>query len=368
MFLTTGLGVGGAERQICDLSDELAASGYSIIILYLTGEAVYRPADGKVKLIKINMEKSILGFLKGYFYTRKVIQRLKPDILHSHMVHANIFSRLIRLSTKIPILINTAHSKNEGNYARMLSYRMTDFLSDLVTNVSYEAVNEFILKKVTTKSKIRTVHNGINCQKFSFNSEYRIQKRYELNLNADTPLILSVGRLTEAKDYPNLLRAFSILNLPIKPHLAIIGAGEIEDQLKAYASELGCEDRVHWLGLRFDVEEWYSACDLFVLSSLWEGFGLVVAEAMSSECLVVCTNAGGVSEVINDDRFLVPVSDSESLAAKITEVFNLTTEEKQIIVKNHREHIVSNFSLQSICQKWRNIYETFLFSHKRIER
>ncbi|HFK3157185.1 TPA: glycosyl transferase family 1, partial [Citrobacter sedlakii] len=90
----------------------------------------------------------------------------------------------------------------------MLSYRFTDYLSDINTNVSKEALREYIDKKFFSEAKSIVVYNGVDTEKFSFSIEKRLSIRKILSIDVNDKLILSVGRLNPAKDYPNLLSAF----------------------------------------------------------------------------------------------------------------------------------------------------------------
>ncbi|MBD3842336.1 MAG: glycosyltransferase, partial [Campylobacterales bacterium] len=125
-LLITGLGMGGAERQVVDLADRFASLDHNILIIYLTGEAIVLPSNPSIRVIGMNMSKTPWSFLTTYRRIRSLIQSFKPDILHSHMVHANIIARLLRLSIRIPRLICTAHNTNEGGTLRMWLYRVTD--------------------------------------------------------------------------------------------------------------------------------------------------------------------------------------------------------------------------------------------------
>ena len=272
------------------------------------------------------------------------------------MFHANIFSRLLRLFVKMPVLICTAHNKNEGGKLRMFIYRITDWLATISTNVSQEAVDAFIEQKATKPGRMLPFYNGIDTGLFSYRETARKIKREQINISNDTPLILAVGRLTEAKDYPNLLRAFSNLNAPVQPKLVIIGDGEEKENLQRLSKELNVSDNVIWLGICHDVQDWMSACDLFVLSSAWEGFGLVVAEAMACERVVIGTNSGGVSEVINKYGLIVPTENTPMLTSAIKRYLSLSDNERNIIGKQARCHIVDNFSLDNISQEWLNLY------------
>ncbi|HHR6393512.1 TPA: glycosyltransferase [Providencia alcalifaciens] len=355
-LIITGLGMGGAEKQVCALADKLAINNEVMLISLSSDNVVNTPENKKIQLISLRMNKTPYGFISAIIKARKILKKFKPDILHSHMFHANIFSRVLRLLYNKPALITTAHSSNEGGTLRMFTYRITDCMSTITTNVSEEAVTAFIEKKAVKKNKIIAMYNGIDTELFIDSEINRNKRRQDLNISNSTPLLLAVGRLTKAKDYPNLLRAFSSISTTSHAHLAIIGDGEEKDNLISLAKELNIYNKVHWLGLKKNVHEWMSACDLFILSSAWEGFGLVVAEAMSCKRIVIGTDCGGVKEVIGNNGFVVPSNDSEALSLCIEKALNLSSVEKKNIGLNARKHIENNFSLDSIITKWISLY------------
>ncbi|AXX02646.1 glycosyltransferase [Cronobacter sakazakii] len=355
LFVITGLGLGGAEKQLCLLADKLVQRNYDVAIVALNGEIEVTPKSNEVKLINLRMQKNPLGLLNAVLRLAKIIKDFKPQIVHGHMFHANIIARLARLIAPGNYkLVCTAHSKNEGGKVRMLAYRVTDCLCDITTNVSDEALTDFIKKKAFRKYKSRVVYNGIDTDLFKYDENIRNELRKQLNINDNCFLILAVGRLTEAKDYPNLLSAMQ--KLPDNYKLVIIGEGEARHQVERNIIDLQLQSAVMLLGRIMDVARYYSACDIYVSSSQWEGFGLVVAEAMSCERLVVATNAGGVAEVVGDKRFIVPISDANALASKIIEVTNSDANTKTKIMQRNRNHIVDTFSIDSIVNNWLDIY------------
>jgi glycosyltransferase involved in cell wall biosynthesis len=326
----------------------------------MSGEILIAPSNKEIEIIALSMRRNPLSFLLAYFKARKEIKKFKPDIVHSHMVHANIFARLLRITTPMPKLVSTSHNSYEGGSLRAFICRITDPLSTLSTNVSQEATESIMKRGSVNKAKVATVHNGINIGKFHFNEMKRKELRREIGVDQQIPLILSVGRLAPAKDYPNLLRAFAAIKgrTPIEPQLAIIGGGALETELKALAAKLGVTDRVHWLGIKTNVNEWMSATDLFILSSAWEGFGLVVAEAMSAERVVVATDCGGIKEVLGNNGFLVPPHSSGALAEAIVTALNLYPEDARQMGAASRSHVEQNFSMSAITQKWLALYRS----------
>jgi glycosyltransferase involved in cell wall biosynthesis len=356
-LLITGLGMGGAERQVVDLADRFAAFNHTILIIYLTGEAVVLPSNPSIRVISMGMTKTPWSFLITYRRIRSLLQSFKPDVLHSHMVHANIMARLLRLFTEIPRLICTAHNTNEGGALRMLAYRTTDALADISTNVSQEAVESFIAKKAVSPGRMIAMVNGIDTEKFMFNSFARERIRAEESISDNTSLLLCVGRLEDQKDYPTMLRAFKIVQQKnTEVYLWIVGIGEELPALLKMAEALDIQNKVKFLGLRHDIPELMSACDIFCLSSSYEGFGLVVGEAMSCERVVVATDCGGVKEVVGKSGILAPPNSPEDLAQGIEQALQLSSNEKYLMANAARQRVLQCFSLDTITYQWLSLY------------
>lgn len=350
LYVITGLGLGGAEKVVADLADQMIAFGHNVKIAYLTGEILVKPASSDVEIIALGLN-SLKDFLIASKKYQRLIKSFRPEIVHAHMVHANIFARLNRTFCPVPKLICTAHSSNEGGRVRMMAYRLTNGLSDVNTNVSQEATQAMVNKGAFTKSNVVTIYNGIDLNKFKNNSRSISEEPSTLNL-------IAVGRFTDAKDYPNLINAFAILkknNRAIK--LTIVGDGELKPQIESLIKEFNLDKDITLLGRRSDIAELLSQADIFVLSSKFEGFGLVVAEAMACECYVVATDSGGVAEVMGDTGYLVPIQNSQALAGALQDTINLSKEDRSENNKKARARVEEFFSLEASVKKWLALYE-----------
>ena len=352
LYVITGLGLGGAERVVVDLADQMNALGHTVKIAYLTGEVLVRPASDKIEIIALNLN-SKNDLLSAPIKYKKLLKKFRPDIVHAHMVHANIFARVNRIGCSVPKLICTAHSSNEGGKARMLAYRFTNRLSNINTNVSQKATESLISKGAFSKNNLITVYNGIDLSKF--------EKNKSINTDRDNNIIdiISVGRLSDAKDYPNLINAFAELkkNITTNVRLTVVGDGELRPQIEALIKQLDLDNDITLLGRRSDIPELLSQAGIFVLASKYEGFGLVIAEAMACECYVVATDSGGVSEVMGDTGQLVPTQDSKALATALQDAIKLSNVDKENNNNNARARVEQLFSLQTSVQKWLELYE-----------
>ena len=357
MFLITGLGMGGAEKVVTSLADALADKGHEVCIAYMTGAAVVLPVSASIRIISLGMA-SKLDAAGAFFKLGRLIRDFQPDVVHSHMFHANILARLVKLVAPVRRLISTAHSSNEGGSMRMLVYRLTDSLADLSTNVSDEAVEAFIKAKAVRPGRMITVHNGIAIHSFEFNASARARLRQALLVGDRCQLILAVGRLHDAKDYPNLFHALA--QLPANDfnyQLFIAGDGPLIGYLEALVAQLGIAERVRFLGLRDDVADLMSAADIFVLSSAWEGFPIVVMEAMASERVLVATDCGGIREAIGDAGYLVRPKDSKALAHALQAALKLSATQCTALGRAARQRVVKLYALDAVVIKWLQIYK-----------
>jgi len=358
LLVITSLGVGGAERLVTSLADRYAAIGHEVMLVRFHGEAELCPGDPRVRLENLDMRRSPMGVLVATLRFRRLVLEFRPDVVNSHLVHANILTRLLRLVTPITRLVSSAHNNNEGSQLRMAAYRLTDSLADVSTNVSESAVEVFRRARAVRPGQMVAIHNGIDARAFAYDADERCRVRQEFGIDNNTPLLLAVGRLWEAKDYPNLLQAFSLLEVAgSSPMLVIAGEGPLHQELFDLAVALGVSDRVTFLGVRQDVPALMSACDVFVLSSAWEGFGLVVAEAMSCQRLVVATDCGGVSEVLGNAGILVPARDSLALSSGLSRALDLSDAERTRIGTLARARVLSHFSFESTAEGYLSLYE-----------
>lgn len=354
LYVITGLGLGGAEKVVCDLADQMVLKGHIVKIAYLTGEAIVTPKSQEIEIIYLGLI-NFKSLIKASVKYQRLINAFQPDIVHAHMVHANIFARINRLSHEIPKLICTAHNSNEGGKIRMLAYKYTTSLSDINTNVSKEASRALIDKGAFTEDNLITVYNGIDLDKFNVDKT----NNDVISMDKNFVSCISIGRFNEQKDYPNLLEAIALLDkkskIPVKFQIA--GDGTLRSEIESLIDKLSLDDYVVLLGNRKDIPELLNHSKFFILSSKHEGLPTVVVEAMACRCFVIATDCGGTAEIMGDTGILIPPQDSQALAAAIQKALLLSDEE---IAQNNikaRKRIEELFSLEKSVEKWLEIYE-----------
>lgn len=349
----TGLGVGGAERVVCDLSDTLFNKGDDVKIIYLYGDAKLQPKE-KIHIEKVDIRNPFFAIINLI----KIVRSYKPDIVHGHMFHANIIVRFLKLVFPKLTIINTAHSGNEGGMLRMYLYRSTNRLISLFTNVSKGAVDEFVKKGAVKRGEMIPLANGINISKFRYNNIFYKKIRELHQLEHDSFLIVSVGSLREAKGFDLAIKSAEFLkkNHKIKFKWLIIGAGPLRGDLEELVNTSSLQDVVSFVGNKNNINEYYSASDLFVSTSRWEGFGLVIAEAIANELPVVSTETSGAKEIIFDKRYLCKIGDVKDLSSNVVNALSMTKLEREKYIKNNRNYVLDNYSIDKYCDNWRELY------------
>ncbi|WP_420177122.1 glycosyltransferase [Kerstersia gyiorum] len=351
LFVITGLGGGGAERQLVDVADKLSEKGNDVIIAHLLNNVKIRPQKENIRLVYLGLKvKNPFSLILAAYNLRKLIKKERVEVVHSHMVHANLLSRFVRLFVKIPLLVCTAHSNNEGGVVRMLLYRWSHGLCDVMTSVSQDTAIEFEKRGAVPIGGITAICNGIDVNKFVPNKEKNKKCRHKF---------LAVGRLVEAKDYPNLLLAFSDLSRQVPSvSLDIVGDGPLREMLESKIIELNMEHNVRLLGWREDIDKLMRIYDFFVISSSYEGFGLVVAEAMASGMPVISTDSGGVREIIGNFGYIVPISNFSALSEMLRKAIDLTDDQYETLALGGRQRIVENYSIDSTVNQWLKLYKS----------
>jgi glycosyltransferase involved in cell wall biosynthesis len=364
LFLSTSMGMGGADRQLLSAAQELRARGNEVLIVSLTPLG---PMGLQGKAMGLQMESLEMrrGFPdpRGLLRLRRLVRAWRPDVLHSHMVHANLMARALRLVVALPVLVSTIHNIYEGGRPWMIAYRLTNRLVDAMTIISQAAADRFINEGIVPKQLLRVVPNGVDIDLLQdVPAGARDAHRRALGLEREF-VWAAVGRFETAKDYPNLLRAFAeVLERHPRAVLVLIGQGSLQRETETLAQDLGLRDRVKFLGVRNDVPELMSAADGYVMSSAWEGMPMVLLEAAAAGLPIVATRVGGNQEVVRDGEsgFLVPPGAPDQLAMAMLRLMALSEADRRSMGDRGRDHVRVHYGLSRVVERWEELYRTML--------
>jgi glycosyltransferase involved in cell wall biosynthesis len=269
-----------------------------------------------------------------------------------------MLARALLLTCRSTRLISTLHNEYEGGRARMLALRLTDFLSVHTVAVSQAVAERALQLRIVPPEKCRVILNGIDIASLTPDEERRATSRSAMGAGRDF-IWLSAGRLVPAKDYSNLLLAFSQVHAAApETQLWIAGEGDAEyaEALQIKTIQLGLKQAVRWLGLRRDVAALLDAADAFALGSAWEGMPLAIAEAMAMEKPVAATGVGGVGELVDHCGLTVPPRDPNALARAMLTILNTPPAARRFLGQSARQRIVEHFNIERKADQWEALY------------
>ena len=347
--------------QVFYLASELRRRGWRVsVISMLPPEALVDRLEAEgIEFASLDMRRKVPD-PRMLFRLAALLRKWQPQILHCHMVHANLLGRMARLLVSIPVVISTAHNINEGGRLRELLYRITDPLTNITTQISRIAMDHYIRIGAVPANRIRFIPNGLDLELFRADSEIRREIRDQLQLPAKF-VWLAVGRFDEAKDYPNMLHAFARATVAHPGLLLLVGGDGLEDEMTPLAHKLGIADSVRFLGIRDDVQQLMKGVDGYLMSSAWEGMPMVLLEAAATGLPIVTTDVGGNREVVRDgvSGFVVEPRDPDGLAGAIQRMMALPDEQRRSMGESGRKLVEKHFGLQPIVDQWEALYAEF---------
>lgn len=320
LFVTVGYTLGGSENMIARIAPLLRNRGYKVRVLAFKG---WGPVSDKLKVSGIECiallgrGKFDIRILWRYFF---YLCEYPPDVIIAFLYRAYIPSRIFGFLLGIANISSVRDVDPFINPMQVFLEKITANLSSAIYSCS-EAVSGFLTRDIgINKEKVVTIPNGIdvNCYSVKIN---KYKKLKELGLNKNLKIVGTVCRLVEPKKgLEILLEATHKLQKEIDFQLVVVGSGKDESKLRLMAEKK--DINVLFLGERKDIREILKIMDVFVLASLYEGFPVVILEAMASRISVVASRVGGLTEAVLDGKsgFLVEPGNSDELAAKVKEL------------------------------------------------
>lgn len=308
-----GLDRGGAERLARGLHQDLRAAGHDARLIAL--EAC--DLDGLEDAVS-------LGFAsprdpRGALALARVLRRdLRPgDVVHAHLFPSTLYVSALKRARMIRVpCAMTEHNtwnRRRGHAPGRALDRTVYGGFDRIATISDQTEAALLQSQPSCAERTQVVINGTRL----LFDKVPVRARAR-----NPPVILSMGRLVRAKNYPAALKALARLtDRPWRYHIA--GAGPDEAELRAQMRALGLEERVVFLGHVGDIQSVLEEADLFLMPSLWEGFGLAAVEAMNAGLPVVASDVPGLREVVAPTGApLVAPDDCDALASAIARLLD----------------------------------------------
>lgn len=338
LHIITTIERGGAENQLLTLAKCQVASGRKVIILPLKGkldlESEFVSAGARIDRVLHNR-----NFLFQILLLTKLLI-CTPSLIHAHLPRAEILVALVPLKLDFVFTRHNSEQFFPGKGALVSKYLSRFVAARAKSGIAISnAVKKFLNDSGEIKSDyiLDVVHYGLNSDFRKNSTEVYVRESYQ-NLRIGT-----VGRLVPQKDYGTLLRAFQLNSLHDPgATLTIIGEGHLQSKLIENADSLSLSNKIHWVGKTPVVNEFMNKFDIFILTSIYEGFGLVLLEAMQSHIPIIASDNSSIPEVIGAKHLgLCQTGNYEDFAAKLR-LFASPRIRQQVIAMQNKQLLLYN--------------------------
>lgn len=372
LYVTTGLGTGGAERMLYNLLSMLNQERFSPVVVSLidNGTVGDRIEALGIPVHTIGMEAGRLPTPNVFWRLIHLVREIKPDLIQGWMYHGNLAAQLASIFSQlrnIPVLWNIQHSMYSLEYekkttraviqlgAKLSKYPISVVFVSQTGKLQHEAIGY-------CSNNSCVIPNTSDTSLFIPSFEAKLSVRSELGLAENTFLIGLFARYHPMKDHSNFLHAAALL-LKYHPDIHFLLAGTEVNQenqtLYQLLEQLGLFNHVHLLGERNDMPRLTAALDIASSASAYgEAFPLILGEAMSCGVPCVVTDVGDSGWIVGNTGTVVPSKNPELLANAWKELIDLSAEGRENLGKAARARIIEDFSLSSVVGQYEKLYES----------
>ena len=361
LHIINSLATGGAEKLLLETLPKYNALGLKADLLLLNG------ADTPF-LHELQKQNCCGIFILGTGspYHPKFILKLIPffkkyDLVHVHLFPANYFAAFAKLISfsKTPLVFtehSTSNRRFQNTWFNAVNKQVYKIFSRIICIT--EEVRLVVEEKTPiTANKLVVINNGVNLIKF-IGAKPLPRQKIDLSLRTEDFLLIQVSSFRKQKDQGTVIRA--LLPLPGNVKLLLAGEGPLRAELEDLVRDLSLTERVFFLGNRIDIPNLLKACDAVILSSNYEGFGLVAVEGMASGKPFLASDVPGLREVVAEAELLFPQGDHKKLAEKLEQLridpgFYET-------ISQWGEKRASFFDIDQMVEKHITLYRSFIKS------
>lgn len=333
---------GGAEKSIINLSNWLAGKGYDTILASVEGDEIPYHIDKGVKteFCNIRSQNKVGIHIEIAKNTIRLIRRYKPDKIISFWIHPLFYGLVVMKAMHIPFYYSERNDPKRlySPLTKIMRYFVMKYARGVIFQT--QEANAYFSETIQKKSTV--IHNPI----------YIEYDQYDFMEETDNRIV-AVGRLNEQKNYPLLIKAFSII---YKNHqelvLELYGDGPLKGELKKLIDQLNMENHVRLMGTYIDILDKIYGARLFVMSSDYEGMPNALIEAMGLGITCICSDCpcGGPKELIDHGKngFLFKAGDLEELVSVLEKVL----ETDNTMVRLQGKDICNTHNQNRIFEKW----------------
>lgn len=314
---------GGAEKVFIQLATYFINNGYDVWLITAYGNAYKNIQHKSLKILRVFPKKpsknkslnSILRLIVMPVFLAIHIVKIKPLYFLTAVLEANILGNIahfLSFSKSKFVIRQAGELENEthpGSLAMFLKW-------------AFNRSSLIIANSEGTKSTILNFYKNIIFKVKVIGNPIYEEKELIENRSSKESFLLAVGRLEPQKDYPTMLKAFSMVSNSFDINLKIAGDGSLREDFKSLTKHLEIEEKVHFLGFKEDLDTYYSNCTALILSSHNEAFGNVIVEAMAFGKPIISTKCAGPKDIINNKHLgeLCEIKNPKELSKAISKV------------------------------------------------
>lgn len=336
VYIISHLNIGGAQTLVFDILKYLnKKKDLDISIITIdSGENINKFRSEGINIINIS-EKGLVN-PKIFFKLKESLRKIKPDIVHTHMLKADFYGRIAAKQVGVPLIYSTCHnysSHHKGADVNKISiFDKIDNAVIFYSDSKLIAISEIVKKYLVNRNEkfkaiTEVIYNGVDTgkEKFILNESGLSELRKNLGILKDDFVISIIGRIEKQKGHAFFLDSVSgLLKERKNIKVLIIGDGNLKNEIENLVTANQLTEYVKLLGYQIETEKFIEISDMICVPSLWEGFGLVIIEAMIKMKIVLATDTGGISEIIENGKtgYLFKLNDKKSISEKLNYIIN----------------------------------------------
>jgi glycosyltransferase involved in cell wall biosynthesis len=377
LHVITRLVPGGADENTLATVEGLDKSTYDVDLL-IGGQSdfAFAAKTQATRLIILNeLVRELKWFMdvKALFKLVRIIRRHRYHIVHTHTAKAGMLGRLAGFIVKTPLVIHTLHGSTfheslspwRRRWYRFLE-RMAAAATTQFVTVGEDLRSIYLDARVGQADRYVTIRSGFQLQRFQL-SEQEVKERgrcmrASLGITDQEAVVGTAGRLEARKGHNFFLQtAQQVLQQQTAVTFLLAGEGPANRDLVELARHLGVEQRVRFLGYRYDIEDVMAAMDVFVLTSLWEGLPRVIVQAAALGKPIVTFDIEGVREVVvdGDNGYVVPLRDVSGLADRIAWLVKDRATAREMGERG-RQRVTAEWDVQTMVHRISELYRHLL--------
>jgi glycosyltransferase involved in cell wall biosynthesis len=366
VYLAHTFAVGGAEEMVLNLVRHLPAEYEPAVV------CIHDPGSIGAEIKRTGIAFDSLRLTPGLrrpfdlIRLQRFLEERQPDIVHTFLLTASLYGRFAAMMARVPVVIGTevniyGRKRLPHRLAEQWLMRRTDAVV-----ASAESVRDFYLEQIKgDPSKVAVIYNAVDWSQLQTTMPADAW-RAEIGIPAGVPVAGIIARLTEQKAHGVLFDAIAARPELAALHLLVVGDGELRDELKRRAEQLGLSPRIHFAGARRDLGNVLAAIDVFVMPSLWEGLPLSLVLAMGAGLPVIASRVAGIPEVVHhgvSGLLVAPGNTTELSEALVRVIADATTRES--LGRQARAFVRPRFGMDGYIAAMTSLYARLLAEKSR---